>query len=783
LATSLPPKSPREPRLGSVEELARVMLRHRSSDSQTFSPVVFFIGAGCSVSAGVPTGAMIAKERTCYLGQKYNCIETNDPVKAYHAMVRANHFRLPSAPTSTAPAADLTDAQIDWGHTYDQIFDEHIRAAPEIRDYFGSICAEDKVKMNWSHLCLGELMRRKDVSTIITTNFDQLVLRGLVHAGIVPSVSDGLEALNRVDTSLRFAQLIELHGSRHTYTLRNSRADVAAVKSDAGAPSTLNALFGSSRLFVVVGYAGREVGVMDLLIEAGKLYPDHEIVWVMHDASPAKLGDQARDFLATSQHGRLIVGQDSDEFFLKLCQALNIGAPRALSDPVAGLDSLMANLAAHSNASIAQEIERARKGLKFIKDTYGRFLSDQSELEKTLRQAQELFLAGNFQAQYDLLDPVADRLNESRVWEMLGDAAYILGENHPEQDYLRRSIEAYKSSSSELRAEIFLKLGSALRVLGAREGAPTRLEEAVEAYIAALREYTRERAPLDWAKTQNNLGNALWTLGGRESGTARLEEAVGAYRDALQEHTRERVPLDWAATQNNLGNALTSLGGRESGTARLEEAVGAYRAALLEYTRERVPLDWAMTQNNLGATLRALGERETGTARLEEAVGAYRAALQERTRERVPLRWAMTQNNLGVALGALGERESGTTRLEEAVAAFRAALQERTRERVPLDWAMTQNNLGNALRALGERESGTARLEEAVEAYRAALEERTRERVPLQWGQTTRNLEKALQILEERQSGHTGDQPSARKRSKRRWKTGSARTRNPKRDI
>ena len=93
------------------------------------------------------------------------------------------------------------------------------------------------------------------------------------------------------------------------------------------------------------------------------------------------------------------------------------------------------------------------------------------------------------------------------------------------------------------------------------------------------------------------------SLGERESGTARLEEAVAAYRAALEERTRERVPLDWATTQNNLGNALRTLGERESGTARLEEAVAAYRAALEEWTRERVPLDWATTQNNLGNAL------------------------------------------------------------------------------------------------------------------------------------------------------------------------------------
>ena len=191
------------------------------------------------------------------------------------------------------------------------------------------------------------------------------------------------------------------------------------------------------------------------------------------------------------------------------------------------------------------------------------------------------------------------------------------------------------------------------------------------------------------ARLQLSLGNALATLGERERGTERLEQAVDAYRAALEEYTRERVPLDWAMTQNNLGVALQTLGERERGTERLEQAVAAYHVALEERTRERVPLDWAMTQNNLGTALWTLGQRENSTERLEQAVDAYHAALEERTRERVPLDWAATQNNLGAALQTLGERERGTERLEQAVDTYHAALEERTRERVPLDWAAT----------------------------------------------------------------------------------------------
>jgi hypothetical protein len=74
-------------------------------------------------------------------------------------------------------------------------------------------------------------------------------------------------------------------------------------------------------------------------------------------------------------------------------------------------------------------------------------------------------------------------------------------------------------------------------------------------------------------------------LGERKSGTERLAEAVSACRAALEERTRERVPLDWATTQNNLGNALRTLGERESGTERLEEALTAIEGSW-EVSRE-----------------------------------------------------------------------------------------------------------------------------------------------------------------------------------------------------
>jgi hypothetical protein len=80
-------------------------------------------------------------------------------------------------------------------------------------------------------------------------------------------------------------------------------------------------------------------------------------------------------------------------------------------------------------------------------------------------------------------------------------------------------------------------------------------------------------------------------IGDQAGDNSALAGAAEAFRAALEERTRERVPLDWAATQNNLGGALTRLGQRESGTARLEEAVSAF-GACLSVTETAWPEEW-----------------------------------------------------------------------------------------------------------------------------------------------------------------------------------------------
>jgi Tetratricopeptide repeat len=165
---------------------------------------------------------------------------------------------------------------------------------------------------------------------------------------------------------------------------------------------------------------------------------------------------------------------------------------------------------------------------------------------------------------------------------------------------LRGSAETpNKSLAGDARGTLLHSYALAEQTLGEPTGETECLLRAIAAHEAVLQEWTRDRVPLEWTGTQNNLGIALQTLGERESGTTRLEQAVAAFGAALEELTRDRVPLDWAITQNNLGGALLLLGepigngamirsGRAAVAAAWEVQEAAGQAHFAEYYAHRL---------------------------------------------------------------------------------------------------------------------------------------------------------------------------------------------------
>ena len=342
----------------------------------------------------------------------------------------------------------------------------------------------------------------------------------------------------------------------------------------------------------------------------------------------------------------------------------------------------------------------------------------------------------------------------------LGNRACAIGTVELEKaEYMKIAITAYEEALKVYTLDRFPmqyamtqnNLGNAYGTLAEVEAKAKNCKKAIKAYEEALRVYTPERSPMDYAMAQNNLGNVYRTLAEVEAKAENSKKAIKAYEEALRVYTLERSPMDYAMAQNNLGNAYRTLAEVEAKAENSKKAIKAYEVALRVYTPERSPMDYAMAQNNLGNAYTTLAKVEAKAKNSKKAIKACEEALKVRTLERFPMQYAMTQSSLGNAYTTLAEVEAKAENCKKAIKACEEALKVCSLERFPMHYATTQNNLANAYRTLAEAEAEAKaeNCKKAIKAHEEALKVRTLECFPMDYAMTQNNLGNAYTTLAE----------------------------------
>ena len=228
------------------------------------------------------------------------------------------------------------------------------------------------------------------------------------------------------------------------------------------------------------------------------------------------------------------------------------------------------------------------------------------------------------------------------------------------------------------------------RSASARTGSKL-LEEAVAAFRADAREARpRQGAARLGRDAEQYRHRAVQSLSEREAGTERLVEAEAAYRLALEEYTRDKAPVQWAMVQNNLGNTLNALG-------TCQERHRAVQAGGRGFPRCDGGEDARQLADAMG------GEPAQSRQHAEQYRQVRDTARRASTRRRAPSSDALTvftRETDAVRLG-VGQEQSrlGAADARPAQQRRRQAggrrpprsarrMQEYTRARVPLDWAM-----------------------------------------------------------------------------------------------
>jgi hypothetical protein len=303
--------------------------RHMGGDNE-WGRAIVLLGAGCSMTAGIPLASGVAERATVHLAERYGLgVVGGNATDALRALIDADYFPSRFGAEAGGP---------HWGPLYTYIFSDHIKHPVEQRRFIGSLIRRDGVALNWAHVCLGALVKERFVHTILTTNFDQLALQSVIRTGIVPVVADGLESLNRISPTPDWPQVVHLHGSMHTYELRNSQEALRETEQDRGLQVMMMSLLREASVLLVVGYAGGEEGIMALLRYAAEALPRMVVYWIAYEDDYAKFSPHARGLLQVGENKFFISGQDADEFFNGLIGELGIGAPEWIKHPLRVLE-------------------------------------------------------------------------------------------------------------------------------------------------------------------------------------------------------------------------------------------------------------------------------------------------------------------------------------------------------------------------------------------------------------------------------------------------------------
>ncbi|MSP49378.1 MAG: hypothetical protein EXQ95_08635, partial [Alphaproteobacteria bacterium] len=256
-----------------------------------------FIGAGCSLAAGIPLAAHFIGE----IRKKYPSAYAGAPEKTYAGCMS-------------------------------------MLTPNDRRTILGSYI--DAAKINWAHIAIAQLIESGRVDRVLTTNFDPLVSRSCALVGEFPAVYDLAMSTEYRSEHVASKAIIHLHGQRTGFALMHTGDEIKSHLKVV-TPVVDDALNG--RPLVVIGYSGEDPTFEALASRTGF---DNGLYWVSHKG---KLADRVRQCLDASdrwRHAYHVAGNGADEFLIRLAQLLNCFPPELIGRPFSYLRGQLDRLSA-----------------------------------------------------------------------------------------------------------------------------------------------------------------------------------------------------------------------------------------------------------------------------------------------------------------------------------------------------------------------------------------------------------------------------------------------------
>jgi tetratricopeptide (TPR) repeat protein len=237
--------------------------------------------------------------------------------------------------------------------------------------------------------------------------------------------------------------------------------------------------------------------------------------------------------------------------------------------------------------------------------------------------------------------------------QMLIELAQGLQKKPKNPDDLWNAVELYQQAIKMCGADYPLwNARSQAGMAGALKSIPDAGAElflqAKAAYEEALPILQQLAVAEEIAEAQMNLGLVLQSL--VPFNLVRITDSIAAYQEAMRVFTSDNYPQEYAILSNNIAIAYLSMsGGAEQQNLHEGLAVQTFESALKHINLIEHPREYAMLQNNLGNALQYLQSSHPVENNLR-AIAAYNEALKVRNCQDTPLEYANTIANKANAL-------------------------------------------------------------------------------------------------------------------------------------
>ncbi|MEX0906637.1 MAG: SIR2 family protein [Balneolaceae bacterium] len=310
----------------TLEELAYLI---KNTKEQNDPKPIVFIGAGMSISAGIPTATEISKEILIKYSDHPSIKKLSEEDKNYYKIM------------GCLPPPERK-----------KILKEYV----------------NKAKINVSHIYLAHILNLGYVDFILTTNFDNLTQRALALYNQFPPTYDISILKDLTTTSLEKKSIVYLHGKYDGLWQLNTTEELKKIEKII--PPLFHKIT-SNRSWIVIGYSGNDP-IFEHLIELGRF--DNGLYWIGYqDEEPS---DRVKNKLLNrpNTESYYISGYDADSFFLKLNTELGNTEPSIFNTPFSFLNELQESIIdINDNNEYKGVKERLDSAKKMVRDAIKRY--------------------------------------------------------------------------------------------------------------------------------------------------------------------------------------------------------------------------------------------------------------------------------------------------------------------------------------------------------------------------------------------------------------------------